>query len=475
MSETYNDNVALSSARDSDWITQLTPMLQAKKAGGVAKLRARYQMNNSIHAHRNELNSTTHDLGANGQLELLSDHLFLDANVGIRQQSNSALDVGAVSLDSTPSNRSSTRFFSIGPTARARFGTFARGQAAVRYEVAGSDSASLPSSNRYSLTAGLTSGSRFNDWKWTTSLRSSKEDRRSGPDIETSALNVNNTLLLLPRLSGLANVGYETNNIPSSRNLNDGPIWSLGLRWRPGRRTSLEAGVGERFFGRNKFLSASYRAQQIGISTRYSTDLSSTRDQLAGRSSDSTADILAGSAYFLTAFPSEEDRAAEIERVMREYDLPERIDGAVNFLADQPFLQRRLDIGLTYLGKRIVLSSNAYRSTRESFLTVPAMVGLPPSDFSLSDEIQQSGLTTTIGYKARALTSVSGSLAYNNNEAVRLGTTRRQRVASVNIGRQVQRDVTAGLRASMQSDRAATPGAPKVRSNTVSASLNVRF
>jgi uncharacterized protein (PEP-CTERM system associated) len=43
--------------------------------------------------------------------------------------------------------------------------------------------------------------------------------------------------------------GYERNDLQTSRPETEGSIWSVGADWKPGPRTSVSAGVGERYFG----------------------------------------------------------------------------------------------------------------------------------------------------------------------------------------------------------------------------------
>src|SRR5690606_27218294 len=54
----------------------------------------------------------------------------------------------------------------------------------------------------------------------------------------------------------------------------DGSSWSAGFGWSPGRRTSIEASMGERFFGSTYSLSARHRTRASNWNVRYVEDLS---------------------------------------------------------------------------------------------------------------------------------------------------------------------------------------------------------
>jgi uncharacterized protein (PEP-CTERM system associated) len=68
-------------------------------------------------------------------------------------------------------------------------------------------------------------------------------------------------------------VGEEWNEYTSVTET-DGSFYSVGFGWAPTRRTSIEASVGERYFGRTYSLSGSHRTRMSTMEVGYFEDVS---------------------------------------------------------------------------------------------------------------------------------------------------------------------------------------------------------
>ena len=76
LKETYTDNVRLSNTNEeSDFITQVNPGISIVGLGPHLRFNTRYVMQNLLYAKESDRNATNHQLNANGNAELLPDHL----------------------------------------------------------------------------------------------------------------------------------------------------------------------------------------------------------------------------------------------------------------------------------------------------------------------------------------------------------------------------------------------------------------
>jgi Uncharacterized protein conserved in bacteria (DUF2320). len=79
-------------------------------------------------------------------------------------------------------------------------------------------------------------------------------------------------------------VGQDWNEYLSSTGT-DGSSYSVGVGWAPTRRASVEASVGERYFGNTFGFSGNYRARRSNWNVRYSEDVSDITQQFLSESS----------------------------------------------------------------------------------------------------------------------------------------------------------------------------------------------
>jgi len=225
-------------------------------------------------------NDLYHTLNANGYAELIEDFLFIDATARVSQELISLLDSPA-DAGINDSNRATVSSYSISPYVKKRFGTFADAQA--RYTFSGAIFGEDVSSNLVSneLSASLVSGTRFADLNWGLDYSyRDVVDQDSGIGGDTSyayeTVNLSLGYALTRKFRLIGNVGHEWVTYDSAlaaANDRDDPSWSAGFAWSPSRRTSIEATMGERFFGNTYSIQASYRARDSVWTASYVEDV----------------------------------------------------------------------------------------------------------------------------------------------------------------------------------------------------------
>lgn len=326
-----------------------------------------------------------HRLNALGKAELVEDFLFIDGLARVSQELIS-LEGPLVEAEISDRNRATVGAYSISPYIQKRLGTFARAEA--RYTASGTryEHDAAANANVNAVTAALTNGTRFDDlsWGFHYTYREARNRRFADSTFERAYASLGYALTRKFRVFGT--VGDEWNEYLSV-NETDGSSWSAGFGWSPGRRTSLEASVGERFFGNTYNVSARHRTRASNWNVSYLEDLSDT------------------SLFLLTTGTVYDYRCGNIEFQNWPYSTPPAPDctiqgvgetGLLFDLQNGVFVSKVLRAGVGWGTGKLRYSLDAYDSTRE---------------FQLIDsEDRTQGVTAAATYQMAPRTSVNTSL-----------------------------------------------------------------
>lgn len=287
----YTDNVGQRATDPEDaLILSVTPRILVR-AEGSRRVQATLQYGVTGVSRFSDDNTQDiyHRLNAIGKAELIEDFLFIDGTARVSQELISLLGSPA-EAEVNDSNRANVGTYSISPYIRKRFGTFAEAQA--RYTASGSvfESNTAADSSANTIALGLTSGTRFNDVSWGLDYSIRKAEYRNA---SIATYNTDTTFERASATAGYAltrkfrvfgTVGKDSNDYLSTTDT-DGSFYNVGLGWAPTRRTSLEATVGERYFGNTYSFAASHRTRLSRWSARYSEDISDITQQFLQQSS----------------------------------------------------------------------------------------------------------------------------------------------------------------------------------------------
>lgn len=407
-------------------------------------------------------NDLNHNLNAAGKAELMEDFLFLDANARISQELISLLGSPA---DATinGSNRATTASYSLSPYIQQRFGSFADAEA--RYTLSGvlfeDNAASDLLSNEF--TASLNSGSRFNTLTWGLGYSFRDVSDRSDDVNDTSYtyervdLTLGHVLTRKFRLTG--NVGHEWIEYDSALaagNNRDDSIWSAGFAWTPSRRTSIEASVGERFFGNTYSLLASYRARESFWSASYIEDVNDiSRTTLT---EGTTYVWLCDGRFIETAFSIEPASGCVLVGTR---------DGLIPSLANGLFVSKTFRAGVSWGIRKMTYSVNVFDITRMYLLQDDA-------------EDRSQGINASVNYRLSPIASVFGNLDWTGNQEPStlsgLAVDREDDLYSflVGVNRRFGSDLTGAL-TYRRSWRDSNDVAAEYAENNLTASVNMRF
>lgn len=288
---TYTDNAKQSDTNLEDaLILSVTPGFSLHSKGSRrVQATLRYGLTGVARVGEDDSTDLNHRLNAVGNAELIEDFLFIDGNARISQELISLFGSPA-DAEINDSNRATVGTYSISPYIQKRLGTFADAQARYTTSAAIFEDQAAADSTVNTLSAGLTSGTRFNDLDWGLSYSIRKAENRNAATaadnddttFERASASVGYTLTRKFRVFGT--VGQDWNDYLSATET-DGSSWSTGFGWTPTRRTSIEASVGERYFGNTYSFSGSHRTRKSRWTMRYSEDVSDITQQLLEASS----------------------------------------------------------------------------------------------------------------------------------------------------------------------------------------------
>ncbi|WP_296755944.1 TIGR03016 family PEP-CTERM system-associated outer membrane protein [Thiobacillus sp.] len=270
----YTDNVNQSATKPEDAvILSVTPGFTLRSEGSRrVQATMRYGLTGVARFGGDESDDLYHNLNAVGKAELVEDFLFVDGSARVSQELISLLGSPA-DAEINNRNRATVGTYSISPYIQKRLGTFAN--ALARYTASGAifenDVANDSSSNSFS--AGLNSGTRFDDLSWSLDYSIRKTDYRKSADTTFERVSATLGYALSRKFRVFGTVGEDTNEYLSATDTS-GSFYRAGFGWSPTRRTSFEASGGESYFGPVYGLSASHRTRQTRWDVRYSEDVS---------------------------------------------------------------------------------------------------------------------------------------------------------------------------------------------------------
>jgi uncharacterized protein (PEP-CTERM system associated) len=346
-----------------------------------------------------------HNLNASGKAELIDDFLFIDGAANVSQE---LISLAGSPADATinSSNRATVGSYSVSPYLKRRFGTFADAEA--RYTLSGTLFANNVASNlaNNAFNASLNSGTRFSDLSW--GLHYSYRDVSSSGSgfsdtsyaYERADLSLGYALTRNFRLIG--DVGQEKityNSAIAAANNRDDSFWSGGFGWSPSRRTSIEATVGERFFGHTYNLSAHYRTRESTWTASYVEDVSDI----------SQATLTERTSYlYLCPGANPGDPSQFIQSLFLISPAPGCIlvgtqAALIPSLANGLYVSKTLSAGVNWGIRKISYSINAFDIRRIYLLQNNA-------------EDRSLGIVASMNYRLAPLINLYGNLSLTRNE-----------------------------------------------------------
>ena len=472
--ETYTDNVTLApkGQEQSELVTQINPGVSVSKTGNRLKVNAAYTLQTLTYLRDSRRNNSNHQLSANANAEWVKDFFYTDATASISQQNVSLLGTQSSDNVNVTGNRADVRTYSISPYIRSRFGNFADYLVRYTHSAASTSASGVSDSQSDRINAELSSARAFYKLGWTLAYSKDYINNTNFQDYQRDRFSGELRYLLSRKLSLVGSYGYENNTFLTTGPKPEGSFWDAGFVWTPSIRTKLEARLGRRYFGDTYLLDFSQRSRRTVWNVSYNEDITTTHSQFFIPVVFDTANLL--DIQFSSVIPDPLIRAQFIEDFIVQSGLPRTAEGALNFLADQAFLQKRLQAAVSLNGVRNTMVFSLFSSSRTS-QTSGIASGTPGSDdFLLSDEVQQYGASAFWNSRLTPHTSSNLGVSYSRNEFKNTG--RQDELTSVRLG--VHKQLAKKLNGSADlrhTERSSSEGGNDYKENAVTVSLDMKF
>lgn len=290
VSEQYTDNAySTSSDAHSDLITSLDVGFDITGETLRSELSLSYSINQDYYAHAHELDGYRQNLIGIGNIELLSDKLFVDSRITFTEETLSQAGASSATGRTLSSDRTQVLNGQISPYYIHRFGSFMTGIARYSYsqtifsepEVGASTSAPDDThTNEYQLD--LNSGRRFSKFKWFFENGSIASESENGDSFVHLSSFFGGETPINRYFSIIATVGYDDFD---ADDIDDddvsGLAYGAGLRFHPNSRTDLSFQVGRRFNDTVFDMNASYApTSRDTVSASYNVSIQTAEQSL---------------------------------------------------------------------------------------------------------------------------------------------------------------------------------------------------
>jgi len=393
----YTDNVCLSRDNKQDeWIGTVAPSGIINADGNRANL----SVSGSV-----ELNTLTDDdledngcaggnsgdreqfapsLSGSADAILVENWFFIDSTVNVDQNEITPFASGGSDSFNRTGNTNTTYSYTVSPYIARRFKDTAELNLRYTWDDQFNSADAVEDSTGESAQALLSSVPGVSKYSWGLQGDYSKVsyddsfvgnenfEQENVDDSELSSAQLNQGFQLDRTWQVNGFYGQEWNDFVSSRDDIDGTFWDVGLRWTPNTRTTVDAGIGDRFFGENPRFAATYRHKRRAFSASYAKDITFNRD----------IRTLQDSPPLNPDFPP-----------------PPGVDPGVTTLSESPILDERFTLGYSWEGRLTGFGVSAFQS----------------------DQTEQGGTTNTFTKSSFRGISVSASRRLSQQTSLNAG------------------------------------------------------
>ena len=358
--ESYTDNLFLSSNKQSDLITEISPSIGLRAQGDRLKVNANYSLQTLTYLDNSSQSTVRNYLSSFATLEALKNFFFIDADASISQQYLSPFGPRPSDGGSVTNNRYEARTFGLSPYVRGKLASDISYDARYRASWNTSDSGALSSSETTQLTGRIASAVRL--FGWAAEYDQSRTDFKNQQAAFDTKI-YRGRLFFQPvstlRLQAIG--GYEENNFGVTDQA--GSTYGAGLSWAPSSRNSIDAQWEERFFGPSYLVNAQHRTRMSIWTVNYFRNITTTPQQLLSLPPGNIAAFL--NTALTPKIPDEAQRIAAIRDFLFTTGLSPFLTNSLAFYSEQMFLQNRLTASAAFLGRRNLVSFTLFWAESE--------------------------------------------------------------------------------------------------------------
>lgn len=423
--ETATNNVELVGAdqRQSDLVTQITPVLSAKVTGAHSLLDAYVSLPILIYARTGaENNSILPTVNLLGDLNGFERTLHLEGAVNVTQQFFTPFGAQPQDLASATDNRYRTSIYRLSPYYRNVTSD------GIQYEVRNNntwstlDGAPIDTSNSFTtefLARAETTGDRLVGWSASYDYTDTKF-KNQDTGIVTQLARVSPFYSVDPQLRVSASVGWEENRYVLTSS-NDA-IYGVGFRWRPTERTNVLGNWEHRFFGSSYNFSFEHRTQLSVWKIEASRNITTYPQQVAALAAGTNVSSYLNE-LFLSTYPDAVARQNAVDQFMRDRGLSTTLSNPLALYTEEILLVQQASATVGLVGARNAIFLSAFNMHSQPITA--AGNALPPSLFSQNDNTQTGGGLTWNNRLTQSLNlAASVTLLRTVANAPLTGTTR---------------------------------------------------
>lgn len=255
--EAYVSNVALAPPGEElhDWVTEVKPGFSLEHEGPRLELKLDYDLQALWYAEEGDYDDVFNQLFGSGTAELLEERFFLDVDASYNQYNADPFGRVATSNLFRTGNRTDVGRWQASPWWRQPLGDDA--EATVRYTVGQSDfrntddnPGTLEDSDLQRFDFALGTPEDAAGWTWGLDYLYTRVDYDTAPEYEYERAGGELGVPVAARNHLLFAAGLESDLRESTTDAGlDTEWWNVGWRWSPTKRQTLEARVGDRFWG----------------------------------------------------------------------------------------------------------------------------------------------------------------------------------------------------------------------------------
>lgn len=474
--ETYTDNVSLQpdeSAR-SQLVTTVTPSVAVVSNSHRLKLNGNLALSLYSYSGERQANTSRSTIQAslNGRLTGIDDLLYVDANASRSRQAISAFGQQSQSGYSNV-NQDDVSTWRISPYLARRY---ALGNAELRYthDQVSAGRNLLNNSTGDSVQLRLGSGPAFSKFGYDALAYHQNLDSGLAGKSTTDNASLTLRYRVLPTLSPYASAGFDRYRYEGLGGTTEGSSYAGGFTWKPSPRTSVDASLGRRYFGKTYSLDLTQRSRRTVMRASYSDNITTSRGQFLLPGTITTATLL--DASFADAYPDPVARQQAIDAYIRATGMPTSVANNVNFFSNRLLLQRSLQASIAVNGARstaIVSFSNTKRnalSTADADSSL-ATVAIP----NLNDDVRQRNLTASLSYRLSSRSAATVQASTSRSASPGTGLTQDQNLLSFMLSHQFQSKLTGNLELRHNQGKFLSQDARTYKENAISASLSYKL
>ena len=407
--ESWTDNIALQNrdAQQSEWVTELTPGISIAANGARLKGNLDYALTGLFHARDSQRNDHQNALNAFGQFEAVEKFFFIEARAQVSQQLVSAFGARPASNTSDTQNRTETRVFSLTPYIKGRIASAAAYDLRLDEAIFRSNDSQVSDSNIRTWTGKVESTSDLARFGWSADFKDQRYDVKEGLDTETRLARGSLIYHLDRSLRIFVRGERESNNYFGEDRSET--IHGAGIDWNPSERTQLSAENDKRFFGRSYRYSLRHRMPLSAWNLVMSKESTNAVNQLR-RGSESTPfqrlfDLLA------TEIADPVRRAEQARQTLLAAGISPDASSESALLANQVFVDKRIEGSVALLGARNTVTLSAFRSERKPV----SPLGSTGDDFATASLVKENGAAINWSSALSPLSSLAAGVVWSRN------------------------------------------------------------